>query len=277
MSTKASTPRLEHGTLGRTGLCVSPLGLAGAYGIDADAVERAFHELGLNYFFVTPRMKGFVEGLRRLIKAGHRDQLVVASGASIPTGGSVEREWRKIARLLGVERIDVFHLFWVQARWYVSGKTWPAMVRLKAEGKVRALAISCHDRPMARELVDQLALDVLMCRYNAAHRGAESEIFASLAADRPGIVAYTATRWGRLLKPVGELPPMQPAECYRFALAHPRVDVVLCGARSWDELNANVRALVCDGPLSAGRMAEVKHFGDAVRASAAGRLGFWRP
>jgi aryl-alcohol dehydrogenase-like predicted oxidoreductase len=264
---------LEKKQLGATGLRVSPLGLAGSFGIEADDVERAFHELGVNYFFVTPRMKGLAEGIRRLIDAGHRDEIVVATGASVPTGWSVGREWARAARALRVEVIDVFHLFWVQAHWYVTGKTWPAMRSLKDEGKVRALAISCHDRPMARALVDELGLDAMMIRYNAAHRGAEREIFATLPSPRPGVISYTATRWGKLLKPLGGLGPMTGPECYRFALTHPAVDVVLSGAKTIDELRDNAEG-VRQGPLAEERLAQIRSFGDAVRASATGSIGW---
>lgn len=265
--------KLSKRPLGATGLEAAPLGLAGSFGIDADAVERAFHELGVNYFFVTPRMKGLVEGIRRLIAAGHRDELIIAAGAAIPTGGRVKAAWEKQARLFGVDHLDVFHLFWVQAHWYVTGKTWPALQRLKEEGKATALAISCHDRKMARTLCDELSLDVLMCRYNAAHRGAEKEIFDSMPEPQPAIVAYTATRWGKLLKPHGDAGPMTPEECYRFQLSHPRVHVALCGAASYEELAADVAA-VSAGALEPARMKQVKHFGDLVRASATGKLGF---
>ena len=260
-------------TLGKSGLTVARLGLAGGFGIDADCVVRAFHELGVNYFFVTPRFTPLIEGIRRLIADGHRDEIVLAMGVKVPTGWSVPREFATAAKTLGTDRIDVFHLFWVQAHWYVTGKTWPAMRKLKEEGKVRALAISCHDRPMARELVDELDLDALMIRYNAAHRGAEKEIFASLPAARPGVVAYTATRWGRLLKPAKGIGPMSGPECYRFALGHPAVDVVLAGARSYEELAANAQGVVA-GPLDDARLDEVKRFGDAVRSTATGTLGF---
>ena len=270
MSTATSPSRVP---LGRTGLSVMPLGLAGSFGIAPEAVERAFHDLGVNYFFVTPRMEGLVEGLRRLIAQGHRDELVIAAGASIPIGASVPKEWAHVARALGVDVIDVFHLFWVQAHWYVSGRTWPAMRALVSAGKARALAISCHDRPMARALVDELHLDALMIRYNAAHRGAEKEIFATLGPDRPGVIAYTATRWGRLLQPAAGLGPMSGPECYRFALGNPAVDVALCGAASYDELAENVRGLSA-GPLDPARLVEVRRFGDAVRATATGKVGF---
>lgn len=254
----------------------SPLGLAGSYGIGAGETERAFHEHGINYFFVTPTMKGLCEGVRRLVKGGHRDRIIIASGANLPFGATVPRAFAKAAKTFGVEQIDVFHLFWVQSHWYVGGHTWKAMRKLKEEGKVKALAISCHDRVMARALADELGLDVLMIRYNAAHRGAEKEIFLSLPSnpsESPAIVSYTATRWGRLLKPVKELGPMTAPECYRFALSHPRVNVVLTGARTREELEANVKG-VLDGPLPESRLEEVRRFGDAVRGTATGTIGY---
>jgi predicted aldo/keto reductase-like oxidoreductase len=112
-----------------------------------------------------------------------------------------------------------------------------------------------------------------MCRYNAAHRGAEREIFAGLGASRPGIVTYTATRWGRLLRPLDGHTPMTGPECYRFALGHPVVDVALCGARSFTELAENVTG-VLEGPLPEQRLEEIRRFGDAVRATATSRLAF---
>src|SRR4030042_640396 len=82
-------------------------------------------------------------------------------------------------------------------------------------------------------------------RHNAAHRGAEIDIFPYLAEDtgkRPGTVAFTATRWGQLLKakkmPAGEKPP-PAADCYRFFLSHPGVDVCMSGARTVGERREN--------------------------------------
>lgn len=265
--------RLTPRPFGSTGLLASPLGLACNYGIDADGVERAFHELGVNLFFVTPRMGPGVEGIRRLISAGHRDKLVLVSVVSVPLGFRVQPAFERCAKALGTDTLDVFLIGWVRSRWYAGGRTWPAMQRLKDEGKVRALGISIHDRPLARALVDELKLDVLMCRYNAAHRGAEREIFASLGPKRPAILSYTATRWGALLKPRDGLGPMSGPECYRFVLGHPVVDAALCGAGSLEELRENV-AGVLEGPLPEQRLEEVRRFGDAVRSTPVGRFGF---
>ncbi|MBI4612049.1 MAG: aldo/keto reductase [Planctomycetes bacterium] len=273
--------RLAPRPLGRTGLSATPLALGGlairgaappAPGLSPEDVERAFHEHGVNTFFVTRHMTALAEGVRRLVRAGHREELTLVSAASLPFGWAVRGAWEKNARALGVDSIDVWLLGWVRARWHVRGGTWRAMRRLKEEGKVRALGFSCHDRILAAELARELAVDVLMIRYNAAHRGAEREIFESLGPGCPPVISYTATRWGMLLVPLPEhgFPNALTApECYRFVLAHPGVGVALCAARSYQEIRDDVAGVLA-GPLPPDRYEEARRFGDAVHAAARG-------
>jgi len=267
--------------LGSTGLTVTPLALAAwsvrgvgprGAGLTPEDVERAYFEHGINAFLFHFRMRPMVEGIRRLIRAGHRDDLVLIAEVGIPTGAFVRRGWERHARAIGADVIDVFLLGWVQARWYVTGRTWTTMRALRERGAVRAIGFSSHNRPLAARLARELHPDVLMLRYNAAHRGVETEVFAGLGEPRPGIIAYTATRWGMLLQPQpshGFPAGMTAGECYRFALTNPTVDVVLCAARSAQELTDDVTA-VHDGPLDAPRLDEVRRFGDAVHATARG-------
>jgi aryl-alcohol dehydrogenase-like predicted oxidoreductase len=247
-------------TLGRTGLAVSPLSLAGMYGAGPDAVERGFHEHGVNTFFVSTLGGGVTEGVRRLVKAGHREKLTIIAGVSLPFGWLVRLQVERLRRVMGVDALDAALLLWVRSRWAMGGRTWPALQRLRGQGAVRYLGISCHDRPLARALADEYDLDVLMLRYNAAHRGAERDVFATLPRRRPGIIAYTATRWGQLLR------EMTPGECYRFALTDPHVDTVLTGASGTAQLAENAMA-VREGPLTEPRLGEVRAFGDRVRAA----------
>jgi predicted aldo/keto reductase-like oxidoreductase len=252
-------------------LSVRAAGKAGLK-LSADDVERAFHEHGINTFLVTWQMKSVVEGVRRLVRDGHRDELVLVTELGIPTGAFIRRGFEKNARVLGVDSIDVVLLGWVQARWYVTGKCWPEMLRLKAEGRTRGIGFSSHDRGLATRIAREVAADVLMIRYNAAHRGAEREVFAEFGADRPAIIAYTATRWGMLLQPLpkaGFPAGMTAPECYRFALSHPSVDAVLCAARTPQEIREDVTG-VLSGPLDPAKQEEARRFGDAVHAAARG-------
>ncbi|MET0411157.1 MAG: aldo/keto reductase, partial [Polyangiaceae bacterium] len=133
------------------------------------------------------------------------------------------------------------------------------------EGKVRVLGASIHDRPRAGELVESGPLELLMIRYNAAHPGAETDIFPHLAKRRPAVIAYTATAWRQLLsKPPGWSGHVAtPGDCYRFCLSNPHVDIVLMGVRTLDELDENLRALE-RGPLGDAEMQRIRAFGRAV-------------
>jgi len=61
---------------GRTGRMVSRLGLASGYGVPTAAIEKAFHESGVNYFYLSLLERGhMVQAIRNL--AAHRDELFI--------------------------------------------------------------------------------------------------------------------------------------------------------------------------------------------------------
>ena len=106
-----------------------------------------------------------------------------------------------------------------------------------------------------------------MIRYNAAHRGAEHDIFPQLAQYNPGIVSYTATRWTYLLRRPkgwskdGRIPTA--GECYRFVLSNPSVHVCLTAPANESQLTENLAA-IRQGSLNEEDMKFMKDFGDAV-------------
>src|SRR5438552_3401854 len=93
----AAPPAMRR--LGKTGIEVSPLGLSGTYGLGAGDLVRAFHELGLRYFLITPSLS---EGIRQLVREGHRDRIVLAGGATVIGAGGVRRAWEDAAQALRV-------------------------------------------------------------------------------------------------------------------------------------------------------------------------------
>lgn len=104
-----------------------------------------------------------------------------------------------------------------------------------------------------------------MVRYNAAHPGAEEDIFPHVDPGRRAVVAYTATRWRKLLKRPrgwdGRVPTT--GDCYRFCLTEPKVSVVLTGPKNRRMLEANLEA-VRRGPLSTDELAWMRDFGRVV-------------
>jgi aryl-alcohol dehydrogenase-like predicted oxidoreductase len=243
------------------------LGLACNYGIDERGFDHAV-ERGVEYVFWTQTRTGSVEPALRRALARRRDQIVLGAGPSVGwLGLNVRHAADKLLRELRIDVIDVFHLFWLGRGSLLTGGTMDAMARLKEEGKVRAFAISTHDRKRAGELVKGSPIDWYMLRYNAAHPGAERDVFPSLASapNKPSVCAFTATSWRRLLhKPSGwDGDVMTAGDCYRFCLSSPHVDLALMGASSVAHVDANLDALE-RGPLSADEDAWMRAFGRVV-------------
>jgi aryl-alcohol dehydrogenase-like predicted oxidoreductase len=109
--------------------------------------------------------------------------------------------------------------------------------------------------------------DIFHVRYNAAHRGAENEVFAELQDEaRPAVVSYTATRGGQLLNPKKMPPreqPMRASDCYRFALSNPAVDVCMCGPKNTAQMREALGSLDL-GPLNENELKRVRKIGDWV-------------
>jgi len=239
------------------------MGLSGSFDLDEAGCREALERI--QYVFWSPRMKGLTDALREAL-ARDRERYVVSAGPLFGYfPGAVRRAAESALRTLGVDYLDVFQLYWLGKMSAFTGAVQEELVKLREEGKVRALGASIHDRPRAGKLAGDSILDLLMIRYNAAHPGAEQDIFPHIAPRRPAVVAYTATAWRKLLRaPSGWKGRVATAgDCYRFCLTSPHVDVVLTGPRTVVELRDNLAALD-KGPLSPEEMAFMRDFGRAV-------------
>jgi len=238
--------RRDVPALGKQGLF--RVGLAASFGIDEAGVEEALERI--QYVFWNPLARKVTRPLQRALRRD-RARYVVAGGPTLAVfpwqlGKYVDR-----ARLLlGTDYLDVLQLYWLGKMSRYSQGMIDELVRLRESGKVRALAVSIHDRPRAGRLAEGSPLDALMIRYNAAHPGAEQDVFPHLERRHPAVIAYTATSWRKLLKaPAGWTGPVMTAgDCYRFCLTSPHVDVVLTGPKDVGQLRENLAA-VEEGPL----------------------------
>lgn len=256
-----------HSTLGQSGIAVHRLGLSGTYRPGKRAVHLALDE-GLNYFFAYGFDTHVVSVMRDVVR-GSRDRVVIATGAYnlLIAHPNLRRTLEKRLRQFGTDHIDLFLYLGVTKEKHFTEEIRSEMCRFREEGKVRSIGISTHNRILAGRLAEEGALDVIMMRYNAAHRGAEQDIFPHLATHNPGIVSYTATRWSYLLRRpkgwprAGRVPT--PGMCYRFVLSNPHVDVCMTAPSNEKQLRENIAALR-DGPLCDDDMRFMREFGDAV-------------
>ncbi|HSA95544.1 MAG TPA: aldo/keto reductase [Acidobacteriota bacterium] len=258
----------EPAVLGRTGLKVGRLGIASGYGAPAAAVEEAF-ERGSNYFTWGTLIKGYAPGMREALKniaaKGGRDKLVLAAVTYAHSNSLSERFLRRGLKSAGLDHADVLVLGYFSRK--VPRRLIDGALKMKEMGLARFIGVSSHDRKLLGKLGAEGTFDVLHLRYSAAHPGAERDIFPLLPKEtekRAGTVAFTATRWGQLLKakkmPPGEK-PLTAAECYRFVLSNPAVDVCMSGAKTIEQMRENL-AVFDSGPLSVDEMARARRIGD---------------
>jgi len=262
-------------TLGRSGVETGRLGLGSSFGIGGADLEHAF-EHGVSYFYWgSIRKPHFGKGVKTLAQR-HREQMVIVVQSYTRIASLMRRSLESALRKLDTEYAD----FLLLGSWndLPPPRILDAAIRLRDEGKARHLMISCHDRPSFQRHAACNDIDTVMVRYNAAHPGAENEVFDSLGPQRPGVVAYTATRWGDLLDPA--LVPEQEAlprasDCYRFVLTHPMVDVCITGLANRRELDEALATLE-RGPMDVEELAWMKRVGVAVKRNArpnAGAMG----
>jgi aryl-alcohol dehydrogenase-like predicted oxidoreductase len=257
---------LEHKrVLGKTGLEVGPLGVAAGYGAPASAFEAAF-EKGCNYFYWgSKRTSSMREAIRTICGQGKRDELVIVIQSYARSAFLMEAFFKKALKSLGLDDADILLLGWHNKA--PAEKLIQRATSMKEKGMFRFLGLSGHNRTLFPRLAERGAFDLFHIRYNAAHRGAEQEIFPHLSGEeRPGMVSYTATRWGQLLKakkmPQGEQPPAA-SDCYRFVLSNASVDVCMCGPKNMDQMTEALRTLEL-GPLSPEEMERMIRIGDHV-------------
>ncbi len=252
------------------------LGLATNFGITGSDLEWALDQ-GMNYLFWTPKSKQVTPSLKAALKR-NRESVVVATGPTTAFfGGGIRKGCERLLKTLDTDYLDILQIFWLGRTSAWTTSTIDALVSLKASGKVRAIGISTHDRKRAGALAKDSPLDMLMIRYNAAHPGAEQDIFPHVAKRNPAIVAYTATRWRGLLKrPKGwEGPVMTASDCYRFCLSNQHVDVVLTGPKNRRQLSENISNLREKGPLSDAENQWIRDYGEIVhRNSSRFTFGF---
>jgi predicted aldo/keto reductase-like oxidoreductase len=206
-----------------------------------------------------------------------RESIAVCVQFGARTAGDAAAELRSILATLRTDYIDVLTFYYVETR-----EEWRSLIgpggaleygrAAKRDGVLRALGITSHQRPLAAEIAQSGLLDVLMIRYNAAHRGAEREVFPVTDAMQMPVIAYTALRWGALLQPTrgdppGFLVPRAP-DWYRFVLQSRSVAVALAAPHDRVELEEDLSVLHDTGPMTPEEFARLVEHGERVRRHA---------
>lgn len=258
--------------LGR--LCRLGLATRGNTSLDAQAVLEAI-ERGVNYLNWCGHPDGLMQAVGQL--GPRRKEVCVAVQLSARRADEARRELDGMLGELGTDYIDVVTYYYVEHRWeweeiLAPGGAAEAMEAARREGMVRAIGLTSHQRPLAADTTKSGRLDLLMIRYNAAHRGAEHDVFPVTSERNMPVVAFTGLRWKALMQPTPADPPgyVVPSalQWYRFVLCQPAVSVALMAPDGTEELRENLRLFDDWRGLSEAEYVQLVEHGDRVRRHA---------
>jgi aryl-alcohol dehydrogenase-like predicted oxidoreductase len=178
-----------------------------------------------------------------------RSSVVVCVQFGARRAADAAAELRSVLATLRTDYIDVLTLYYVETseEWeeiIAPGGAFEYLQDAKRHGAVRRIGVTSHQRKLAAHMARSRLLEVLMIRYNAAHRGAERDVFPVAQELGIPVIAYTVLRWGALLRPTPEDPPgffvPSAPDWYRFVLQHPAVSVALAAPHNRNELQEDL-------------------------------------
>ena len=227
---------------------------------------------------------GHDDGLSRFVRESRttRRELVVAVQLKARTRDEAQRELDFVFESLGGPP-DILTLYYVESEdeWLqitAENGVWDALAARRRAGELALIGMTTHQRPLAARWVRERSpegerrLDLLMIRYNAAHRGAEREVFPVSARIGIPVVCFTGLRWGALLRAPtcgqASVDPPTPRECYRFCLSNPSAGVVLTAPKVRPEMEEGLALLDDWRAMDEREMSRIQAHGDRVRASA---------
>jgi predicted aldo/keto reductase-like oxidoreductase len=252
---------------------VCRLGLAtrGESKLNPEDIQYAL-DRGINFVNWCGQVDALSQAIGELGK--RRDEIAVCVQFEARTALAARVELTHTLRVLRTDYVDVLTFYYVEepAEWgHISsaGGALEYCRKAQVDGLVRLLGLTTHQRLLAAIAARSGLLDLLMIRYNAAHRGAETDVFPLTDALKLPVVVYTCLRWGELLKstpadPRGYSVPKAPA-WYRFALQSPSVTVALMAPHDRRELEEDMTVLEVGQPLSVREHQELAEHGQRVR------------
>jgi aryl-alcohol dehydrogenase-like predicted oxidoreductase len=286
---------MQYTTLGRTGFRVSRMGLgggghsrlgrsAGRTPDESIAVVRRALELGINFIDTAEAYE--TESIVGRGIAGHdRANLILSTkkamwGDKPISAADLRAGLEQSLQRLATDYVDIYHLHGLNIKQYdhAIGVLVPEMLKLRDEGKIRALAVSeafnsdrTHEM-FARAMADD-CWDVVMVGFNILNQSARRRVLAPAIENNVGTLCMFAVRLAfsqpnKLRQMLAELIEQGKLDrdavdlddplgfavgseggltitdtAYRFCRDEPGMHVILCGTGNVAHLEKNVASI----------------------------------
>lgn len=116
---------------------------------------------------------------------------------------SIIYECEESLKRLGVDYIDLYQIHWPDLSTSIE-ESWHAMVKLKKQGKVRAIGVSNYSLEQLARAHAEHPVDSVQLPYSLLRRGIEDDIIPFCQKNRIGVLAYSSLERGLLTGKVSE-------------------------------------------------------------------------
>ncbi|MSR82559.1 MAG: aldo/keto reductase [Candidatus Latescibacteria bacterium] len=213
----------------------------GDLGVDRLAYLLRFaHERGVN-FWDTADQYGTHPHVAAALEEVGRENAVITTKTVSRTGPEVKRDVERFLQELRTDYIDILLLH------CLTEAGWPAKMqgpmetlsRLKEQGVIRALGVSCHDFGAFQTTARTAWVDVVLARVNYAGHAMDAgpeqvvPVIEEMAAAGKGIYGMKIVGGGSELT-------QDPARAVRFVLDIPAVHSMVLGMMDEEQICANI-------------------------------------
>jgi hypothetical protein len=247
----ASSPvKLDHRTLGNTGLKVTTVGFGCMITSDPSVIERAA-SIGINYFDTAREYQhGNNERMVGAALAAKRKQITLSTKSQAGDRASLLKELDTSLSELKTDYVDI---------WYLHSKSEPSEIRddmieaqhiAKQQGKIRFTGMSTHALPLMTEwTIQKKAFDVVLSVYNFTMDKTMDDAIAAVAKTGTGVVAMKVMAGGfRRVKPTDPIYGRLQRDgamlaALKWVLNKPNISTTIPSMTDMDQLDENLRAM----------------------------------
>ncbi|MEA2063977.1 MAG: aldo/keto reductase [Gemmatimonadota bacterium] len=255
---------MEYAEYGRTGIKISRLGFggmrfAGPKDVPAAAeVVLAASQAGINYFDTAPGYCGDMSQkiVGHAVKQMKRDgrEFYLSTKSNKPTAEGVRADLCRSLELLGVDRIDFYHCWYILTLdgWEERKKKGAVeeLIRAKEEGLVRHLVFSTHlPGDEVEKVIDENIFEGVTLGYNAINFPYRQQALEAAARAGLGVVVMNPLGGGTIpanqdafsfIRSREDQPMVEAA--LNFLWAHQSITAALVGFRSVEDVQSAVAA-----------------------------------
>jgi aryl-alcohol dehydrogenase-like predicted oxidoreductase len=175
---------------------------------DCIAIIRAALDAGINLIDTAPQYgRGYAESTVGQAVRRRRDRVIISTkcGLRFDTGKfefnlspeSIRWEIEESLRRLQTDYIDLYYCHWPDNR-TPEEEVGATMMKLKAEGKIRAIGLSNFDTQQMDRFIQSSSLDSLQPPFSLLHRDAEKDLLPWCREHQVGVLSYGSIGGGML-------------------------------------------------------------------------------